>query len=85
MAASPIKVISCDRCLTSTQYLTHSSIDADLVLNGFITSLHSSSTFSQGKDSISAFLDNGSDVLPYIAVVKLCKKSGNISFGPCMT
>lgn len=85
MAASPIKVLSGEQCLTSTAYLAHSSIDADLALNVLITSLYSALTFSQAEDLVSAFLDNGSDILPFIAVVNLCKKSGNVSFGPCMT
>jgi hypothetical protein len=60
----------------------YSSIDADLVYNGLITSLHSAFTFSKAEDSISMFLVNRFDLLS-TTEVNHCKKSVNVSFGPC--
>ena len=85
MAVSPFIVISGEQDTTSVVCLIHSSIDADLALSGLITSLHSVFAFSKAKDSIIAFLAAESDILLSTAEVSLCKKSGKVSCGPCMT
>lgn len=85
MAASPIKVVSGEQDPTSAVYLIHSSIGADLAFSGLITSLHLVFAFSKAKDSIIAFLAAESDTLLSTAEVSLCKKSGKVSLGPCMT
>ena len=85
MVASPIKVISGKWGLTTTVYLIHSSIDADLALSGLITSLHSAFAFSKAKDSIIAFLAAESDTFLSTAEASPYKKSGKVSFGLSMT
>ena len=85
MVASPIAVISGEQDPISAVYLIHSSIDADLALHGLITSLHSAFAFPKARNSITAFLAAESDILLSTAEVSLCKKSGKVSCGPCMT
>jgi hypothetical protein len=84
VAASPVKVISGERGLTSTVCLIHSSIDADPAFNGLITSLHSAFPFSKDKVLIQDFLTNGSNVLLSTDKDNLWKKSRNVSFRPCL-
>ena len=85
MAAFPITALSGEQDTTSIVYLIHSSIDGDLALSGLITSLHSVFTFSKAKDSIIALLATESNILLSTAEDSLCKKSGKVSCGPCMT
>jgi hypothetical protein len=88
VVASPITVISGEQDPTSAVYLIHSCIDTDLACSGLIISLHLAFTFSKVKAQLLPFLllnliYSFSQLM--LAFVKKKKKSGKISFGPCMT